>query len=186
MRVLGKGHGVDSGEPEMVWLLMEWERGESGADEASRPLVSGPVGPSAHAQGSRSIVKQRWELSAHTRISRASWALDHFEGRRLPRGGTTTCPLPSHVSPSSSPSAPALFPPREEAPVQLVRSPARPERHFPDSFITARLAIAHLLARWLPRCPFCHHPRSPTPVSKARSPGVHARNSRHNPSQVTQ
>jgi len=33
-------------------------------------------------------------------------------------------------------------------------STSRPERHFADSFITARLAIALYLARWLPRCPF--------------------------------
>jgi hypothetical protein len=32
----------------------------------------------------------------------------------------------------------------------------RPERHFPDSFITVRLSIA----RWLPRCPACHRPRN--------------------------
>jgi len=28
-RVLRARTAVDSGEPEMVWLLMEWERGES-------------------------------------------------------------------------------------------------------------------------------------------------------------
>jgi hypothetical protein len=36
------------------------------------------------------------------------------------------------------------------------RSRSRPERHFHDSFITARLAIARVIASWLPRCPTCH------------------------------
>jgi len=35
-----------------------------------------------------------------------------------------------------------------------------PERHFRDSFITVRLAVARVLATWLPRCPLCHRPRS--------------------------
>ncbi|ATB31333.1 hypothetical protein MEBOL_004795 [Melittangium boletus DSM 14713] len=33
---------------------------------------------------------------------------------------------------------------------------SRPERHFHDSFITARLAMARVIATWLPRCPCCH------------------------------
>jgi len=60
----------------------------------------------------------------------------------------------------SSPSAPGLFPPRPEKPprgkrriVTTVRTAARPERHFRDSFITVRLAVARVLATWLPRCP---------------------------------
>lgn len=38
------------------------------------------------------------------------------------------------------------------------RSFARPERHFPDSFITVRLALVRAIAQWLPRCPACHQP----------------------------
>jgi hypothetical protein len=47
------------------------------------------------------------------------------------------------------------------------RSPSRPERHFFDSFITLRLALARAIATWLPRCPTCHRPACPT---LARSP----------------
>ena len=62
----------------------------------------------------------------------------------------------------ASPSASALPPPRQEGIVATVRSPSRPERHFVDSFITVRLAIALFLARWLPRCPLCHQPHEPS------------------------
>lgn len=31
------------------------------------------------------------------------------------------------------------------------RSTSRPERHFHDSFITARLAMARVIATWLPQ-----------------------------------
>ena len=40
------------------------------------------------------------------------------------------------------------------------RTASRPERHFPDSFITVRLAAARMIARWLPRCPACHRWRT--------------------------
>jgi hypothetical protein len=52
--------------------------------------------------------------------------------------------------------------------VHTVRSASRPERHFADSFITVRLAIALFLARWLPRCPFCHQPHEPSRCSIQR------------------
>ena len=42
-----------------------------------------------------------------------------------------------------------LFPPRRPGRVTPVRSSARPERHFTDSFITLRLAIARLARAWL-------------------------------------
>ena len=37
-----------------------------------------------------------------------------------------------------------------------LRTASRPKRHFPDSFITVRLAIARIISTWLPRCPICH------------------------------
>ncbi len=40
--------------------------------------------------------------------------------------------------------------------MRVARSSSRPERHFADSFATVRLAIARVLIRWLPRCPYCH------------------------------
>jgi hypothetical protein len=62
----------------------------------------------------------------------------------------------------------ALFPSRPPGRVRTVRSTSRPERHFADPFITARLAIALYLARWLPLCPFCHRPHAPSRYSRDR------------------
>jgi hypothetical protein len=50
-----------------------------------------------------------------------------------------------------------VFPPRPPGRWPTTRSSSRPERHFADSSITVRLAIARVLATWLPRCPLCHH-----------------------------
>ncbi|MCU0682481.1 MAG: hypothetical protein MUF34_09535 [Polyangiaceae bacterium] len=41
------------------------------------------------------------------------------------------------------------FPPRPPGRVPLVRSKARPERHFADSFITVRVVITRLVRAWL-------------------------------------
>ena|GEM_PF-4674304 len=48
------------------------------------------------------------------------------------------------------------FPPRPEGRLKPTRSRSKPERHVHDSFITARLAMARMIATWLPRCPTCH------------------------------
>lgn len=80
--------------------------------------------------------------------------LDHFEGRSFP-GWHHHVSVASPAMRSSLPSACGLFPPRPDGVVDLVRSRSRPERHFADSFITARLAIARVLVSWLPRCPGC-------------------------------
>ena len=78
------------------------------------------------------------------------------------QAGITTFRWSYVATPSWSQSAHALFSPRRTGKVKAVRTRSRPERHFADSFITARLAIAHFLTRWLPRCPLCHqqHPTS--------------------------
>ena len=61
-----------------------------------------------------------------------------------------------------------------------IRSRSRPERHFVDSFITIRLALARAIARWLPRCPLCHRENaaredlSPKPIKlPPRQKGKH-------------
>lgn len=74
--------------------------------------------------------------------------------------GATTSPLPSRVSPSSLPNVSALFPPRPEKKRELVRSRARLERHFADSFITDR-ACARQVAPALPLRP----PTQPLPLT---------------------
>jgi len=85
-------------------------------------------------------------------------------GGRFPDGITTSQSFYA-ATPSSSQSARALFPPRPPGRVETVRSASRPERHFADSFITVRLARALFLATWLPRCPFCHQPHTPSRCS---------------------
>ncbi|MDF2693394.1 MAG: hypothetical protein K0S65_1777 [Labilithrix sp.] len=55
----------------------------------------------------------------------------------------------------------AAFSPRRGGSVPLVRSAARPERHFANSFAAARPAIAGVVVGWLLRCPSaCEHRRS--------------------------
>ena len=67
-----------------------------------------------------------------------------------------------------------IFPPRPPGPVKPTRSASRPERHFPDSFDTIRLAMMRVLSRWLPRCPTCHcarrraHGAGAQPLAKRR------------------
>ena len=60
-------------------------------------------------------------------------------------GGIITFRSSSAATRSSSPNACGIFPPRAEGRVRATRSNARHERHFEDSFISARLAIARAL-----------------------------------------
>ena len=93
--------------------------------------------------------------SESTRISKASWVSITTKAADS-RAGTTTFPSPSAATRSSLLNACGIFPPRPEGQKKPDRSPSRPERHFADCFITARLAIARVIASWLPRCPTCH------------------------------
>ena len=81
--VLVQGDGIDEGEPENVWLLMEWERGESAPTKYH--VVWLP-----HASGRRltrkqvvRIVKQRWRTERVYEDLKGELGLDHFEGRRF-------------------------------------------------------------------------------------------------------
>jgi hypothetical protein len=49
---------------------------------------------------------------------------------------------------------------RRDRKIATVRSKSRPERHFVDSFISMKLALARAIACWLPRCPVCHRSRA--------------------------
>ena len=72
-----------------------------------------------------------------------------------------------------------VSPPRPDGRIKPSRSCARPERHFIDSFTTIRLAIARVLARWLPRCPACHRfrdPDAPSAIRVATEPSRHVLN----------
>ena len=100
------------------------------------------------------IVKERWRTERVYEELKGELGLDHYEGRSFVGWRL-------HVSVALCCFAFVIaervqhFPPRQDGKVPLVRSASRPERHFEDSFITARLAIARVLASWLPRCPCC-------------------------------
>jgi len=61
-------------------------------------------------------------------------------------------------------------PPGKRAVVETVRSKARPERHFADSFITIRLAIETSADHMVARCPLCQRPRKPPSTYGAHAP----------------
>ncbi len=73
--------------------------------------------------------------------------------------GITMSRSSSAATRSSSRNVCGIFPPPPEGRWPTRRTAARPERHFTDSFITVRLAIARVIATWLPRCPACHKPQ---------------------------
>jgi len=78
-----QGDGIDEGEPEDVWLLMEWERGESAPTKYHvlwRPPTSGRR--LTRKQAVR-IVKQRWRTERVYEDLKGELGLDHFEGRRF-------------------------------------------------------------------------------------------------------
>src|SRR5512133_4108427 len=96
------------------------------------------------------------ERNECTRTSRVNLASITSRGDRF-QGGTVTCQWSSAATRSWSRKEPARFPPRPSGKVSPTRSISRPERHFADSFVTIRLAIARALVTWLPRCPLCHN-----------------------------
>jgi hypothetical protein len=118
-----------------------------------------------HRQDPRHFQVRTEYLRRTTRTPRASSAWTTTKAAATV-AGTTTSQSCWSASRSSSPSGSGLFPPRREKPppghrasVNTVRTLARPERHFEDSFITVRQAVARVLATWLPRCPLCHRPQ---------------------------
>jgi len=112
-------------------------------------------------------------------------------GARPLRGARVYRVAPPHLSAfcaatlSSFLSVCGVSPPRADDKLKPTRSPLRPERHFVDSFITCRLVIARAIARWLPRCPFCHRfyadPESEHPGTEHHSPAQCRNSDRREP-----
>jgi SRSO17 transposase len=152
----------DVAEREAVWLLIEWPEGEKEPTKFHFATLS----PNTTKKQLVRIVKERYRTERVYEDFKGELGLDHFEGRRF-RGWH------HHVSVALCCYAFVVaervrtFSPRPDGRKQPTRSHARPERHFDDSFATARLAIARVIAGWLPRCPFCHQAR---PRSRASPP----------------
>jgi len=171
--VLAQDDLVDPSQREAVWLLMEWPHGEKAATDFTATTL--PANMSR-----RQLVRKSSSGGAPngcTRTPRRAWA-GSLRGPLLPRWN-------HHVSmvlvcfafivaerSRAFPPRPEKLPRGKRRIVTTVRTATRPERHFRDSFITVRLAVARVLATWLPRCPLCHRPRSMGP------PGAHAREHR--------
>jgi hypothetical protein len=167
----------------------------SGARSVQAPALHRPLGHSQSAM-------QSWTLGFwpqycwHARGSFLVRPKLNVEQQICPMGQSAALvPFgPDALAVPDSPSSPSLGvppnfsypPPREDGPVDLTRSNARPERHFADSFATARLAIARVLALWLPRCPVCHRHCVCTPPGFPMRPSTEKQwpqsdESRHSP-----
>jgi SRSO17 transposase len=77
-----QGDGVDDGEPEKVWLLMEWEHGESAPTKHQVLWFPDQSRRLTRKQAVR-IVKQRWRTERVYEDLKGELGLDHFEGRRF-------------------------------------------------------------------------------------------------------
>ncbi len=129
---------VESREP--VWLLIEWRDGET---EPRNYFFCSLPGPMTTKRLVR-VVTQRWRTERVYEDLKGELGLDHYEGRRFPGWH-------HHVSVVLACTAFVVaertraFPPRPEGRWPTVRNRSRPERHFADSFITVRLAIARTI-----------------------------------------
>jgi SRSO17 transposase len=137
---------------EEVWLVMEWPEG----DAAKPKFILTTLRRRMSKKEIVRILKERWRTEQAYAEMKGELGLDHFEGRSY-RGWH------HHVSVVISCYAfvvaerRRLSPPRVGRP-QLVRTAARRERHFADSFASIRQAIARVMLRWLDRCPTCLTP----------------------------
>ena len=149
--VIADDKNAPASERAALWLLIEWRDGEK--EPANYFLSSLPENTTKRVL--IRTVMQRWRTERVYEDLKGELGLDHFEGRRFPGWH-------HHISVALCCYAFIVtermrhFPPRREGRHRTTRSSARPERHFRDSFITARLAFARIIATWLPRCPICH------------------------------
>lgn len=78
-----QGDGIDEGEPENVWLLMEWERSESAPTKYHVLWLPHTSGRRLTRKKAVRIVKQRWRTERVYEDLKGELGLDHFEGRRF-------------------------------------------------------------------------------------------------------
>jgi SRSO17 transposase len=147
--------GIPLAAREAIWLVAEWPEGEKTPTEF---FLTTLLRRMSHKQIVL-LIKERRRTERMYEDLKGELGLDHFEGRSFPgwhhHVSVVLCCYAFVVAERAR-----AFTPQPQGRVATVRSPSRPKRHFADSFITARLAIALYLARWLPRCPFCHQPHA--------------------------
>ena len=144
------GRELERREP--LWLLIEWPDGEAAPTKYALTTVPRTMSKKQLVR----LFKERYRTERVYEEMKGAASGARPLRRAASSAGITTSPSPSAATPSSSRSVCGIFPPRPDGPVPLVRTPSRPERHFADSFVTIRLAIARILACWLPRCPLCY------------------------------
>jgi len=159
--VLAQDDLVDPSQREAVWLLMEWRMARRQRRTLPRPRCRRTCHGAARSESQAAVAHR---TGVRGRQGRA-WA-GSLRGPLLPRleppcvhGAGLLRVYRRRALQGFSPSA-GKTATRKRRIVTTVRTATRPERHFRDSFITVRLAVARVLATWLPRCPLCHRPRS--------------------------
>ncbi len=150
------------------WLLIEWPQGADGPDH----FVLSTLPKTISLKGMVRTVKNRWRIERSYEDLKGQLGLDHYEGRSF-------IGWHHHVTVALTCYAFLVaervrsFPIRPPGRVPTVRSSTRPERHFRDSLITMRIALAKvILIRWLPRCPCCLRPETSSNSSTSHSPYV--------------
>jgi SRSO17 transposase len=133
------------------WLLLEWPEGADGPDH----FVLSTLPKRTSLKKMVRIVKNRWRVERSYQDLKGQLGLDHYEGRSfIGWHHHVTVALTCYAFLVAE--CARSFPNRVPGRVTTVRSPTRPERHFRDSLITMRIALARVvLIRWLSRCPCC-------------------------------
>jgi hypothetical protein len=173
--VVGRLRGREGIDAEVIERLsLPWKARGHYHEDGSRPSASpwlGQRGGQSPPFRNRGNSPSRMSHEEIVRIIQSGG-----DGAHGPRRGARTRPLRRRLLPRLAPSClrrhlllclvdaerMRAFPPRPEGRVPTIRSASRPERHFADSFITFRLALARALVRCLPRCPLCHECRRPS------------------------
>ncbi|MFY2561180.1 hypothetical protein ACN469_26495 [Corallococcus terminator] len=129
--------GVPLREQEPLGLIIEWRDGEP--EPANYFLISLPEGRTKKQL--ILLVMERWRTERVYEDLKGELGLDHYEGRRFPGWHHhVSCVLCCYAFLVAERTR--RFPPRPEGRLKPTRSHSRPVRHFRDSFITSRLAMA--------------------------------------------
>lgn len=149
--------GTEPADREPVWLVIEWPKGES---KPTKFVLTTLPRRMSKKQIVRTI-KERWKTERVYQELKGQLGLDHFEGRSFTGWHHHESARPLLLRLRCCGAGQVFFPlgRRDESRPSGRRrglSALQLEGHGEDSFATARIAIAKVLALWLPRCPLCH------------------------------